>query len=106
MMDTSARLLAMGGRLAFFIPAAADPEDAAAAGVDSVPSHPALKLRASSVQLLSARWGRRLVTFEKVKPYDAIVAKGAGDAERATQDGRGRGGLAGAHARDRVPAAG
>ena len=76
-MDTSARLLAMGGRLAFFIPAAADPEDAAAAGVDSVPSHPALKLRASSVQLLSGRWGRRLVTFEKVKPYDAAVAKAA-----------------------------
>ena len=77
LMDTSARLLAVGGRLAFFIPAAADPEDAAAAGVDSVPSHPMLTLRASSVQLLSARWGRRLVTFEKVKPYDAAVARGA-----------------------------
>ena len=34
-------------------PGRGGPEDAAAAGVDSVPSHPALKLRASSVQLLS-----------------------------------------------------
>jgi len=63
-------LLEVGGRLAFFLPAAADAEDAASAGADEVPSHPMLTLRASSMQLLSTRWGRRLMTF--ASSYDAI----------------------------------
>ena len=83
LMDNSARMLELGGRLAFFIPAAADPEDAKAAGVDSVPSHPMLALKASSVQLLSTRWGRRLVTFEKVAAYDEDVAASAREVLRA-----------------------
>lgn len=77
LMDNAARLLEVGGRLAFFLPAAADPEDAASAGADEVPSHPMLTLRASSIQLLSTRWGRRLVTFEKTEKYDEVKAKSA-----------------------------
>lgn len=80
LMDNAARLLEVGGRLAFFIPAAADPEDAASAGADEVPSHPMLTLRASSIQLLSTRWGRRLVTFEKIKAYDEAEAAAAREA--------------------------
>jgi tRNA (guanine10-N2)-methyltransferase len=74
LMDNAARLLDVGGRLAFFLPAAVDAEDAATAGADAVPSHPMLVLKASSMQLLSTRWGRRLVTFEKVATYDEEVA--------------------------------
>ena len=76
-MDGAARLLEVGGRLAFFMPCAADAEDAKTAGADETPSHPALRLVARSDQMLSTRWGRRLVTFEKSKPYDAREAEAA-----------------------------
>ena len=77
LMDGAARLLEVGGRLAFFMPCAADAEDAKTAGADETPSHPALRLVARSDQMLSTRWGRRLVTFEKSKPYDAREAEAA-----------------------------
>ena len=77
LMDNAARLLAIGGRLAFFMPCAADAEDAKTAGADETPSHPALELVARSDQMLSTRWGRRLVTFQKTAPYDARVAEAA-----------------------------
>lgn len=77
LMDNAARLLSIGGRLGFFMPCAADAEDAKTAGADETPSHPMLKLVAKSDQMLSTRWGRRLVTFEKVKPYDEAVAEKA-----------------------------
>ena len=77
LMDNAARLLAVGGRLAFFMPCAADAEDAKTAGADETPSHPMLALVARSDQMLSTRWGRRLVTFRKVKPYDAREAEEA-----------------------------
>ena len=32
-------------------------------------------IRASSLQCLSTRWGRRLVTYEKVRAYDAAAAE-------------------------------
>jgi tRNA (guanine10-N2)-methyltransferase len=77
LLENSARLLAIGGRLAFFMPCAADAEDAKTAGADETPRHPMLRLVAKSDQMLSSRWGRRLVTFEKVKPYDEAEAREA-----------------------------
>jgi len=74
-MDNASRLLGVGGRLAFFMPCAADADDARCAGADETPSHPMLRLVAKSDQMLSTRWGRRLVTFEKIVPYDEKVAK-------------------------------
>ena len=90
LMDNAARLLAVGGRLAFFMPCAADAEDAKTAGADETPSHPMLALVARSDQMLSTRWGRRLVTFRKVKPYDAREAEGARRASRARKNGGSR----------------
>jgi len=77
LMDNASRLLGVGGRLAFFMPCAADADDARCAGADETPSHPMLRLVAKSDQMLSTRWGRRLVTFEKIVPYDEKVAKKA-----------------------------
>jgi tRNA (guanine10-N2)-methyltransferase len=59
------------------MPCAADAEDAKTAGADETPSHPMLALVARSDQMLSTRWGRRLVTFKKVKPYDQTEAEEA-----------------------------
>lgn len=89
LLDGAARMLRVGGRLAFFLPAAASAEDAASAGADEVPSHPAMELRASSMQLLSTRWGRRLVTFEKTRAYDV---EAAAEARRALAEAREAGG--------------
>ena len=58
--------------------------------MDSVPSHPMLTLRASSMQLLSTRWGRRLVTFEKTKKYDHEAAE---EAKAALTEARKKGGV-------------
>ena len=83
----------------FFWPAAASAEDAASAGADEVPSHPAMELRASSMQLLSTRWGRRLVTFEKTRAYDVEAAAEARRAlAEAREAGGGNGGSPAAHA--------
>lgn len=54
-----------------------------------MPSHPMLTLRASSMQLLSTRWGRRLVTFEKTKKYDHEAAE---EAKAALAEARKKGG--------------
>ena len=48
-----------------------------------------MELRASSMQLLSTRWGRRLVTFEKTRAYDV---EAAAEARRALADARDAGG--------------
>ena len=89
LMDQSARLLEVGGRLCFFAPAAASAEDQATAGADEVPSHPSLELRASCMQLLGTRWGRRLAVFEKTKPYDEADARRAHEERQKARRERG-----------------
>ncbi|KAG2435965.1 hypothetical protein HYH02_011679 [Chlamydomonas schloesseri] len=69
LLDLSARLLVVGGRLVYFLPAT--PETYSEA---EVPGHPALRLVANSEQILTMRYSRRLVTMEKVCPYDAAAA--------------------------------
>ena len=64
LLDMSARMLTMGGRLVYFYPAARG-EDV----VEDIPSHPCFRLVANSEQILTKRWSRRLLTMEKVKEY-------------------------------------
>ncbi|CAL8463394.1 g2928 [Coccomyxa elongata] len=65
LLDVSARLLRMGGRLVYFLPAA--PE---VYREEEIPQHPSLRLVANSEQVLNARYSRRLITMEKVLAYD------------------------------------
>ncbi|GIL78953.1 hypothetical protein Vretimale_203 [Volvox reticuliferus] len=69
LLDLSARLLVVGGRLVYFLPATPETYDEA-----EIPQHPALKLVANSEQILTSRYSRRLITMEKVRPYDAPAA--------------------------------
>ncbi|GLC40262.1 hypothetical protein PLESTB_001633100 [Pleodorina starrii] len=69
LLDLSARLLVVGGRLVYFLPATPETYDEA-----EIPRHPALELVANSEQILTTRYSRRLITMEKVRPYDAAAA--------------------------------
>eukprot|EP00878_Enallax_costatus_P039885 GHUV01045814.1.p1 GENE.GHUV01045814.1~~GHUV01045814.1.p1 ORF type:complete len:162 (-),score=10.82 GHUV01045814.1:331-816(-) len=61
--------LTAGGRLVFFMPATPDTYR-----VDQLPTHPTLQLVDNTEQLLTTRYSRRLVTMQKVRPYDAAKA--------------------------------
>jgi hypothetical protein len=66
LMDLSAKTLPVGGRTCFFLPAdvqQTNPET-------DFPSHPCLRVVAHSLQNFSPTWGRRLVTYEKIEPFD------------------------------------
>ncbi len=63
LLNVSARLLRVGGRLVYFLPAA--PE---VYREEEIPQHPSLRLVANSEQVLNARYSRRLITMEKVPP--------------------------------------
>ncbi|GFR46055.1 hypothetical protein Agub_g7525 [Astrephomene gubernaculifera] len=69
LLDMSARLLVVGGRLVYFLPASPETYDEG-----ELPYHPALQLVANSEQILTSRYSRRLITMEKVRPYDADAA--------------------------------
>lgn len=58
-----------GCRLVYFLPAIADVYDPA-----EIPTHPMLRLIANCEQVLSTRYSRRLITMEKVRPYNAAEA--------------------------------
>ncbi len=64
LLHMSAKLLRLGGRLVYFLPAA--PE---VYREEEVPQHPALQLVANSEQVLSTKFSRRLITMEKVAPF-------------------------------------
>lgn len=63
LLDLSARLLKIGGRLVYFFPATPDTYK------EEIPSHPALKLVYNCEQLLTTRYSRRLIVMEKVLRY-------------------------------------
>uniref|UniRef100_A0A1D2A5X4 tRNA (guanine(10)-N(2))-methyltransferase n=1 Tax=Auxenochlorella protothecoides TaxID=3075 RepID=A0A1D2A5X4_AUXPR len=70
LLDAAARLLRIGGRLVYFLPAIPgyySPEE--------VPAHPALTLVANCEQVLSTRYSRRLITMEKTAGYDTSAAE-------------------------------
>ncbi|KAI3434388.1 hypothetical protein D9Q98_002466 [Chlorella vulgaris] len=70
LLDCAARLLVVGGRLAYWLPAAPD-----FYSEEEVPRHPALQLVANCEQLLSSRYSRRLIIMQKVQRYDAAEAE-------------------------------
>ncbi len=61
LLDMSAKLLRLGGRLVYFMPAAPEVYKE-----KEIPRHPALRLVANSEQVLSTKFSRRLITMEKV----------------------------------------
>jgi tRNA (guanine10-N2)-methyltransferase len=80
LMDLAARFLSIGGLICFFVPGESgdpDPER-------ELPTHPALRLRWHCLETFNTIWGRRLVTYEKVAPFDIDAArKSRAEAEAA-----------------------
>jgi tRNA G10 N-methylase Trm11 len=64
LLDAAAAALLPRGRLVYFFPASLA-EDFP----DALPSHPCLELVANSQQLLSTKFGRRLITMRKVRDW-------------------------------------
>lgn len=64
LLDMAAQMLVLGGRLVFWMPATVEYR------ADDVPRHPCLTLVSNSLQQITLRWGRRLVTLEKTAEYD------------------------------------
>lgn len=69
LLDLAARLLRVGGRLVYFMPAAPG-----FYSEEELPRHPALEMVANCEQMLTSRYSRRLITMEKVRGYDAAAA--------------------------------
>lgn len=70
LLDLAARFLSVGGKLVFFLPgsiAEAERE------IRDLPTHPLLRLRWHSLETFNNLWGRRLVTYEKIAPWDRDV---------------------------------
>ena len=91
LLDEAAKALVMDGRLVYFYPASAgdlvgecsmhetpgeQSSSTASHAAAHLPQHPCLELVAHSLQLLTSRWGRRLVTMRKVAEWTP-EAKGA-----------------------------
>ena len=64
LLDLSARLLRLGGRMVYFLPAAPEAYSEA-----EVPAHPALAAVANCEQVLNARYSRRLITMRKARSH-------------------------------------
>eukprot|EP00300_Choanocystis_sp_HF-7_P002324 c11786_g1_i2.p1 GENE.c11786_g1_i2~~c11786_g1_i2.p1 ORF type:complete len:303 (+),score=80.92 c11786_g1_i2:460-1368(+) len=60
LMEVSAEMLRLGGRLVFLFPSVAGYQD------EQLPAHPCFKLISNSEQKLTLRWSRRLITMEKI----------------------------------------
>lgn len=80
LLDEAAKALVINGRLVYFYPAAArdvvgvssvdvDNDELAMAATAHLPHHPCLELVAHSLQMLTSRWGRRLVTMRKTRDW-------------------------------------
>eukprot|EP00735_Rhodelphis_limneticus_P011545 TRINITY_DN4658_c0_g1::TRINITY_DN4658_c0_g1_i1::g.19547::m.19547 TRINITY_DN4658_c0_g1::TRINITY_DN4658_c0_g1_i1::g.19547 ORF type:complete len:513 (+),score=88.09,sp/Q5R962/TRM11_PONAB/32.91/4e-80,UPF0020/PF01170.13/2.8e-10,Methyltransf_26/PF13659.1/3.9e-08,N6_N4_Mtase/PF01555.13/1.1,N6_N4_Mtase/PF01555.13/75,N6_Mtase/PF02384.11/0.49 TRINITY_DN4658_c0_g1_i1:175-1539(+) len=61
LVSFAASHLRIGGRLVFWLPVTPTYTD------NDVPRHPAMQLIANSLQPLTMRWGRRLITMEKLR---------------------------------------
>jgi tRNA G10 N-methylase Trm11 len=64
LLELAARMLVIGGRLVFLLPAAVD------ATREQLPFHPLLRRVSSSVEPLSFALSRLVVTMEKIAPYN------------------------------------
>lgn len=79
LLDLSAKMLAMGGRLVFFYPVSR--EDGVMNSI-KYPEHPCFKLVYSCEQILSSRYGRHLLTMVKVGVYTKEVEEVAKERHR------------------------
>ena len=64
MIDNAARMLKVGGRIAFLLPACVG------MSLEELPKHPCLRLREASEQRCTSTLSRWLITYVKVQPYD------------------------------------
>lgn len=69
LVECSARWLAVGGKLVYWIPAAQGYYFE-----DELPKHPAMEMQANCEQVLASRYSRRLIVMRKVRAYDAVAA--------------------------------
>lgn len=67
-LDTAARILRPNGRLVYWLAATYD------FSMDDIPTHPCLEVVAVTLQPLSTRHGRLLITMKKIGEYDAAAA--------------------------------
>jgi len=68
LLELAAKTLVIGGRLVYWLPTTHEFK------LTDLPKHPCLRLiNANSFQILSKRWGRRLVTMEKTLEFDPIL---------------------------------
>jgi len=65
LLDSSARLLRVGGRLVYLLPTIIEEYSD-----EQLPRHPLLEVVANSEQQLTTKMARRLITMRKVAPYD------------------------------------
>ncbi|KAJ8767843.1 hypothetical protein K2173_020783 [Erythroxylum novogranatense] len=71
LLDLSAKMLILGGRLVYFYPVLRDYDIVE----DMFPEHPCFKLVAKSEQILSSRYSRVLLTMVKTGPYTDEIAE-------------------------------
>jgi tRNA (guanine10-N2)-methyltransferase len=62
----SAKTLVVGGRLVYWLPTNKDYQET------DLPLHPCLRVISNSLQLISSKWERRLITMEKIKPFNQM----------------------------------
>ena len=67
LLSAAAKLLVMGGRLVFWMPSTIEYKES------DLPRHPCFKLISNSLQQITLRWGRRLITMEKCVEYDPAL---------------------------------
>mmetsp|Transcript_4706 Transcript_4706/g.8847 ORF Transcript_4706/g.8847 Transcript_4706/m.8847 type:complete len:429 (-) Transcript_4706:212-1498(-) len=71
LLDFSAKVLRVGGRLVYLLPTDRDVYD-----IRDIPVHPDLRLVANSENLLSSRISRRLITLEKIGGEGGVTQGG------------------------------
>jgi len=63
----AAKTLVVGGRLVYWLPTTKDFKET------DVPLHPILKILFNCLQPINSKWERRLITMEKIAPFDPIA---------------------------------
>lgn len=87
LLHTAAKVLVIGGRLAYLIPTTYD------FTVDDLPKHPCLTIESISEQSLSSRHGRRCVVLVKTDYYYDIHYHAFGEYKKRIMSGEDTGGF-------------
>ncbi|EGG17073.1 tRNA guanosine-2'-O-methyltransferase 11 [Cavenderia fasciculata] len=67
LLELAAKNLVMNGRLVYWLPTTPEFKES------DLPKHPCLALVSNCLQVLSLKWGRRLITMKKVLDFDPIA---------------------------------